>query len=58
VVTAADRRLAAVGYPHDPVMRVSHETIYLSLFVQSRGALRREHRCRAQRPPSTNPGLY
>ena len=23
-------------------MRVSHETIYLSLFVQSRGALRRE----------------
>ncbi len=26
----------------DPGMRVSHETIYLSLFVQSRGALRRE----------------
>ncbi|MDQ4041812.1 MAG: IS30 family transposase [Actinomycetota bacterium] len=26
----------------DPAMRVSHETIYLSLFVQSRGALRRE----------------
>jgi IS30 family transposase len=23
-------------------MRVSHETIYLSLFVQSRGALRKE----------------
>jgi IS30 family transposase len=32
--------------PQDPVMRVSHETIYLSLFVQSRGALRRElQRC-------------
>jgi IS30 family transposase len=30
------------AYPHDPEMRVSHETIYLSLFVQSRGALRRE----------------
>jgi hypothetical protein len=28
--------------PSDPVMRVSHETIYLSLFSQSRGALRRE----------------
>ena len=30
------------GYPDDPEMRVSHETIYLSLFVQSRGALRKE----------------
>jgi len=29
-------------YPDDPEMHVSHETIYLSLFVQSRGALRRE----------------
>jgi IS30 family transposase len=29
-------------YPSDPVMWVSHETIYLSLFIQSRGALRRE----------------
>jgi IS30 family transposase len=42
--------------PSDPVMRVSHETIYLSLFVQSRGALRRElQRClrtgRAMRYP-------
>ena len=45
-----------LAYPHDPVMRVSHETIYLSLFVQSRGALRRElQRClrtgRAMRYP-------
>ncbi len=29
-------------YPTDPSMHVSHETIYLALFVQSRGALRRE----------------
>jgi len=29
-------------YPNDLEMRVSHETIYLSLYVQSRGALRRE----------------
>jgi IS30 family transposase len=30
------------AYPNDPEMWVSHETIYLSLFVQARGALRRE----------------
>jgi len=29
-------------YAHDPEMQVSHETIYVSLFVQSRGALRKE----------------
>jgi transposase, IS30 family len=29
-------------FPDDLEMRVSHETIYLSLFVQSRGALRKE----------------
>jgi IS30 family transposase len=29
-------------FPHDPMMWVSHETIYQSLFVQGRGALRRE----------------
>jgi IS30 family transposase len=45
-----------LAYPQDPVMRVSHETIYLSLFVQGRGALRRElQRClrtgRAMRYP-------
>jgi transposase, IS30 family len=28
-------------FPDDPVMRISHETIYLSLYVQSRGELRR-----------------
>jgi IS30 family transposase len=35
------RRLA-LDYPEDPEMRVSHETIYQSLFVQGRGELRRE----------------
>jgi IS30 family transposase len=29
-------------YPDDENMRVSHETIYLTLFVQARGALKRE----------------
>lgn len=29
-------------YPHDADLRVSHETIYQSLFVQGRGELRRE----------------
>jgi len=43
-------------YPDDAEMRVSHETIYRSLFVQARGALRRElTRClrsgRARRKP-------
>ena len=31
-----------VDYPNDPEMRVSHETIYRSLFVQTRGVLRKE----------------
>src|SRR5258708_18967971 len=29
-------------WPEDPSMRVSHETIYQSIYVQGRGALRRE----------------
>ena len=49
------RRLR-LEFPHDPMMWVSHETIYQSLFVQGRGELRRElHRClrtgRAHRRP-------
>ena len=36
----------AEQYPNDPEMQVSHETIYQSLFVQSRGALKKElHAC-------------
>ena len=31
-----------VEYPNDPEMHISHESIYRTLFVQSRGALRRE----------------
>jgi IS30 family transposase len=31
-----------VEFPTDPEMRVSHETIYLSLFVQSKGLLNKE----------------
>ena len=43
-------------FPHDPMMHVSHETIYQSLYVQGRGELRRElARClrtgRAKRRP-------
>ena len=30
------------AYPNDRELRVSHETIYMSLFVQPRGALRKE----------------
>lgn len=47
----------AEEYPEDPEMRVSHETIYMSLFIQGRGALRQElHKAlrtgRATRRPS------
>jgi transposase, IS30 family len=43
-------------FPHDPMMWVSHETIYQALYVQGRGELRRElARClrtgRARRRP-------
>jgi IS30 family transposase len=31
-----------LAFPDDPMMHVSHETIYQSLFVQGRGELRRE----------------
>jgi IS30 family transposase len=32
----------AVDFPDDPVMRISHEAVYQALYVQGRGALRRE----------------
>ena len=49
------RRLR-IEHPDDPMMQVSHETIYKTLFVQGRGELRRElARClrsgRVQRRP-------
>ena len=31
-----------IEYPDEPTMRISHETIYRTLFVQARGALKRE----------------
>jgi IS30 family transposase len=35
-------------YPHDENRQVSHETIYKTLFIQARGALKRAH---AEEPP-------
>jgi transposase, IS30 family len=53
-----------IEFPDDPMMRVCHETIYQSLYVQGRGALRKElavclrtgravrrNRSRSDRPP-------
>jgi IS30 family transposase len=50
-----------VDFPDDAEMRVCHETIYQALYVQGRGALRRDlHRClrtgRAVRKPHRRPG--
>jgi IS30 family transposase len=50
----------ARAYPDDAEMRVSREAIYMSLFVQGRGALRQElHEClrsgRALRQPKARP---
>jgi transposase, IS30 family len=51
-----------LDYPDDERMRISHETIYRSIYVQGRGGLRRElHTClrtgRAQRRSHRQPGL-
>ncbi len=35
-------RWLVLTYPEDPAMRVSHETIYRTLYVQARGALKQE----------------
>ncbi len=48
-------------FPGDDTMRVSHETIYLTLFVQARGALKRElvahlRRKRSIRRPRSHSG--
>ncbi len=50
-----------VAYPDDEEMRVSHETIYQSLYIQGRGALRKElwqalRTGRARRRPQGRPG--
>ena len=42
MVARVDRWLAHGGVPHDPELRVSHETIYLSLFMQAKGLVSRE----------------
>lgn len=54
------RRLP-IAFPDDPEMRVSHETIYQSLYVQGRGALKHElNQClrtgRALRKPRRRAG--
>jgi transposase, IS30 family len=51
----------ARDYPDDKLMRVSHETIYQCLYVQTRGSLRADlHQClstkRAARKPRGHPG--
>ena len=38
------------AYPDDPEMHVSHETIYRSLFVQSRGVLKKALQAQLRRP--------
>ena len=42
VARSKSRRGCVIAYPDDPTMRVSHETIYRTLYVQARGALKRE----------------
>ena len=49
------------AYPHDVTMRISHETIYRTLYVQARGALKQElvrhlRRHRALRRPAGTRG--
>ena len=38
-------------YPDDEEMHVSHETIYLTLFIQARGGLKRELTTASPHPP-------
>lgn len=58
-------RQIAIGlkqsFPHDPLMRVSHETIYRSLFIQARNVLKKEltahlRRGSFMRRPRAHPG--
>jgi hypothetical protein len=41
VVAPADRRVAALAFPQEPLLGGSHETSYRSLFLQRRGGLGR-----------------
>jgi hypothetical protein len=45
----------AIDFPDDESMRISHEAIYRSLYVQGRGALRRELVACAARSPCSCP---
>ena len=42
VESGADRNRLQVDFPDDESMRISHEAIYQALFIQGRGALKRE----------------
>ncbi len=42
VEPGADRQPLPIDFPDDESMRISHEAIYQALYVQGRGALRRE----------------
>ena len=42
MVAAADLRLAEAGVPKHQDMQISHEAIYRSLFIQTRGVLKKE----------------
>jgi IS30 family transposase len=47
-----------VTYPDHPAMQVSHETIYRTLFVQSRGVLKKELRQHLRRRRTTRRSKY
>ena len=57
------REIAArlvIEYPDEPTMRISHETIYRTLYIQARGALKKEliahlRRRHVMRRPRRNP---
>ncbi len=40
--SGADRSAIGCRLPNDETMRISHEAIYQAIFIQGRGALRRE----------------
>lgn len=42
MVTTADRRLTEGPVPEGAILKLAIETIYMSLFIQARGAFRKE----------------